>query len=185
MKKNILILLTYLVFNINYIYCQDSAYVKEPFVEKRKLKDNISLGGNIGLSFGDITFINLSPRIGYKVNEKLSSGVGITYQYLNDKRYDPDFISSIYGGSIFSTFTVIEDFFLQTELEILNVEKRFSSDLRANRIFIPVWLVGGGYRVSVGGNSFLMMTLLYDLIQDTNSPYGNNLIIRGGINIGL
>ena len=182
MKIKLISLFFFTIFCGYFCQSQDSNYVKQPEVPKKKFKNRITIGGNLGLNFGDVTLINLSPRIGYKVTKKLTTGVGVTYQYLQDNRIGQNFKSSIYGGNIFSMYSIIDQAFVQTEFELLNVESRFGY---SNRVNVPIWLVGGGYRLSIGGNSFLNFTILYDVIQDSNSPYGNSLIYRGGINIGL
>ena len=52
---------------------QDDNYSSSVF--KKKWKDNfqnrIFYGGNLGLQFGTVTMIDISPMVGYKLTEKL------------------------------------------------------------------------------------------------------------------
>ena len=48
-------------------------------VKNMRLADRIFYGGNLGLQFGTITFIDASPLIGYRLTDKLSLGTGISY----------------------------------------------------------------------------------------------------------
>ena len=63
---------------------------------------HVSVGGNFGLQFGNITFVALSPLINYHFNDYLMIGVGPIYQYFsyNDPTYNYSYSSSIYGGRI-------------------------------------------------------------------------------------
>ena len=52
--------------------------------EKQKGFDisRLVVGGGIGLGFGDITSISVSPMVGYRITDNFSAGVGFGYQYL-------------------------------------------------------------------------------------------------------
>lgn len=61
------------------------------------LKDRLYYGGNFGASFGTITFVDVSPLVGAMINNRLSGGVGATYQYFNDRRFFGG-SNTLYGG---------------------------------------------------------------------------------------
>ena len=144
--------------------------------------DKVVVGGGFGASFGTITNIDLSPSIGYKVKDFWLAGVGTRYVYFSDKRFNPAFTTNIYGGGPFTQLYFLESFLVHSEYEFLNVEQLDSFE---ERTFIQSWLVGGGYRSSIGGgNSFASFIVLFDLIQDANSPY-TNPIFRVNFGFGL
>ena len=99
--------------------------------EKIPLIERFYFGGNLGASFGTITFIDVSPMIGYRITPKFSVGVGATYQYWKDSRYTPDFKQSIYGGRLFSRYVIAEDFlgagnlFAHTEYNMNNSMQKY------------------------------------------------------------
>ncbi len=44
-------------------------------------KSKLFFGGNFGLSFGNSTFINVSPQVGYRFNQYLAAGAGVNFNY--------------------------------------------------------------------------------------------------------
>jgi len=153
-------------------------------------KDRITIGGDLGLSFGNqLTYIRVAPVFGYIVNPKLTIGAGPSFQYWEDRRPIPSLETTIYGGSTFGRYFVLEQIFLQAEFEVLNLDEiNFSptSDFSGrDRVTIPVFFVGGGYSQRTAGGSGFFISLMYDLIGDLNSPYPNDLVFRVGGFIGL
>ena len=69
---------------------QLTAQEKEEKEEKPKgfQKENLFIGGNFGLTFGDYTLINVSPQLGYRFNDYLAAGFGINGQYVSDRLRD-------------------------------------------------------------------------------------------------
>jgi hypothetical protein len=154
------------------------------------LKERIFVGGDLGVSFGsDITYIRVAPMLGYIVSPKFSVGLGPSYQYWEDRRFVPKLESTIWGGSTFARYFLLDAVFLQSEFEVLNLEEiAFSpnSDFgNRNRVTIPVWFVGGGYSQRTASGSGFFVAVMYDLIGDRNSPYPNDLVVRIGGFIGL
>lgn len=165
---------------VNTAYGQDkesnNPYAGLPF------KDRLFFGGDLGLSFGTVTFIRISPIIGFNVSPKFSVGGGPSYQYYKDNRY-VGVESSIYGGSVFGRYFVIENIFLQTEFEVLNLEQLYynsTTDFIPERVTIPVWFVGAGFSQRTPNGSGFFIGLFYDLIGDLNSPYPSNIAVRAG-----
>ena len=52
--------------------------------ERSSVRDRIFFGGNLGFSFGDITFIEVAPLVGYRITDKLSGGLQVQYRYRNE-----------------------------------------------------------------------------------------------------
>ncbi len=147
-----------------------------------QISDKISIGGNFGLNFSSITYINLSPTIGYKLTDQLTAGVGFIYQYVEyDKEiYGFEFKTSTYGGSLFARYRFLENFYATGEFQNLNMD---TYDLNLNqrgRMNIPILFVGGGYLQSIGGKAYVSLSLLYDVLENRYSPY-QNPVIQGGI----
>ena len=141
------------------------------------------IGGNLGLQFGTITILDVSPYIGYKMTNSLSLGAGFTYQYYRDGRGDDKYSSSIYGGRIFTTYSIIPEVFAYAEYEMLNFEvlNSIGEEVRKN---VSSVLVGGGYRQMIGPNMYSDIMILWNLTESIDSPY-TNPIYRVGISIGL
>ena len=142
--------------------------------------DKVVLGGNFGAQFGSVTVVQLNPTAGYKLKESWLVGVSATYLYFQDKRFTPSYVNNIYGGSVFSQYYFLENFIAHAEYEVLNV----GQEVNRGRVNVQAFLVGGGYRSQIGGNSIANIMLLYNVLDDLNYPYSNP-IIRIGFGIGL
>ena len=152
--------------------------------DHKPFKDRLFFGGDIGLSFGDVTFINLQPVVGYKFTDKFGAGLGPSYSYVKDNRRGADYKINAYGGRIFAQYHVIPQAMAYTEFNLINSDVFDDFSYRWKRVNIPAFLVGGGYVEPISESSTLMLMVLWDL---ENSPYSYtaNPIIRVGINIGF
>lgn len=182
-----------MLFLIACMVIYQPAYAQNKRLEQKQNKasgfdpDRLFFGGNLGLQFGTITIIDVSPLAGYKITDRLAAGIGITYQYYNDKRFTPAFSTSIYGGRVFSRFTVIENLFAHVEYEVLNYDALFVDPygyFNKDRVTANNFYVGGGYRQSIGGKAALEILILYNLNESAQSLY-QNPIMRMGISVGL
>lgn len=154
----------------------------------RPIKERLFFGGDLGLSFGNqLTYIRVAPMVGYQVSPDFSFGLGPSYQYWEDRRFMPKLESTIIGGSSFARYFLLDQIFLQTEFEVLNLEEidfNPGDDIQRDRVTIPVLFLGGGYAQRVGRSGFFV-SVLYDIIGDLNSPYPNDLVIRIGGTFGF
>lgn len=183
MRIPLVLLLILLTATTTHAQKSENPYKGLPF------KDRVFVGGNLGLSFGNqLTYIRIAPMLGYYINPRLSVGAGPSFQYWEDRRYSPSLESTIYGGSTFGRFFLLDEIFLQAEFELLNLEEiNFNplSDFNRGRVTIPVLFVGGGYSQKFAGGSGIFIAVMYDIIGDLNSPYPNDLVFRAGGFIGL
>lgn len=153
--------------------------------EKKPFKDRLFWGGDIGAAFGTSTFVNIAPLGGYRITDKLSVGLGGTYQYYSIRFSDGKYSSSIYGGQVFSRYNFTDRFFAHTEYQILNMEVFDPIGWQNRRTNIPFLYVGGGVAYPMGRNSAIVGMLLYDTLQHRLSPFSSPLQYRGGIVIGI
>ena len=154
---------------------------------KPSFKERIFISPDIGLQFGTVTVINISPKVGYRITDRWAAGIGGTYIYYKDKRYKSlgyTFETSIYGGSVFTQYQVFEPVRLYAEYEILDIETFDTNTFETRRRLVPGLLVGGGYTQAIGGNSSFTIMLLYNLLDGPYSIY-ENPILRIGFNFGL
>jgi hypothetical protein len=147
--------------------------------EKPSFRDRLFFGGNVGLSLGDITYIELSPLVGYSITNRASVGLGVTYQYLEFRRTGVS--SSVYGGRLFSRYALLPNVFANAEYEALNLEFLRPSDAKVLRAWVPAFLVGGGYFQRFGRRGGATLMILYNLLHDPiRSPYPSEVILRAG-----
>jgi len=165
---------------------QSQPYSK-PAKPKSDILNRIYVGGYLGLSFGSVTYISVSPLIGYRWTKNLTAGVGFTYQYYQDNYYN--YSSNTYGGLVFVRYNVYKGLFLETDIEANNLEAYTYDPTNAlgytlARKWIPSWLVGGGYSGG-GSRGGFYISVLYDVLQDPNSPYYGIPVIRAGVGFGI
>ena len=150
-------------------------------------------GGDLGFSFGTITFVNINPLVGYRIDKKWSAGISAKYIYYRERRPNFEFSNYMYGGSVFTRYLIGNSFLAHAEFETINAEVRELLSTTWTRKWVPIGLLGAGYRQGLG-NSYLQVLVLYDAINDRYSPYRNEylfgptktpLILRAGFIIGL
>jgi hypothetical protein len=157
--------------------------------ERFRLKDRLWFGGGIGLNFGTVTAIQLDPLVGVHLdrNRKFSSGLGLSYWYYRDGRWNPPIEQNAYGYRVFSRYRVIEQAYLHAEFLHLNAERIIGTfEMRQQRIWVPHLLLGAGYVQPLGSGSSIYLQILFDVLQDPNSVYANQgPILSGGVGIGF
>ena len=122
--------------------------------------------------------IYLAPNVGYNLLEGLAVGVGPSYIYASTKFSDGDkFSSNAIGGNAFARYMVKDPFFIMTQYEILSAKDSGFPE----RYTLSAFYAGAGVLQSLGGNSFLMFAVLYDLTYDEATNYGSPISFNFGI----
>jgi hypothetical protein len=147
------------------------------------------LGGGLGMQFGDVTLIEVSPTVAYRVTERFVPGISLTYQYYKYKipNYE-DYETNVYGSSLFMRYYLFQDFFAHAELMYLNYERSEydmnTGELLLKRVNYFAPLIGGGYRQWFSPSAAVTISVLFNMNETLDSPY-QNPIIRVGFQIGL
>jgi hypothetical protein len=164
----------------------------EEVVEKKKGLDpqRLFFGGNFGLTFGNFTFINISPQVGYRVSPIFSAGTGLNFIYQSDKYYSGSReVKNTLGYAGLNIFGRVNPY----KFIILNAQPELNyvwgttrveglDDSKIDSKFVPSFLVGVGAAIPMGGRGRMIAMLQYDLIQDNWSPYGRNAFFTFGVN---
>ena len=174
MKKTAAIILVLFVL-AGSVFAQqkDSTTVKKSPPKKAE-PSRIYYGGNIGLSFGSYFRISVAPMIGYILSPKTSVGAKIGYEYIEDKRYDNKRTYNNYGGSLFFRYRVIPQAYIHTEFAYMSYKYKVQTQLGnidSDRQWVPFLLLGAGYVQPVSPNTSLFIEVLFDVLNDPNSPY--------------
>ncbi len=127
--------------------------------EKIPLMDRLYFGGNAGFQFGDITFIDVSPLVGYRITDKFSAGVGGTYRYLKNKIFFPPFETNILGYRAFVRYDITQVFYPYAEYE--NLSLRVGNE--APREWFDALFIGAGLFQPVGRRGGINLLVLYNL----------------------
>jgi hypothetical protein len=180
---------------------QNAMFGQEDYAAKRNSSKadsdrKVLFGGSFGASFGSYTYIELSPKIAYLLTDKALAGIGLTgvyskvsYDIINPATWVKtgtfNHESSLYGGSLFAEYLLVENFFPHIEYEALNFEYLIydynRSDYIEDRTWVHSFFVGGGIRQYFGQNSFISIMFLYNLNHQSLSPYDQPYVVRFGV----
>lgn len=183
---------------------------------RRKAQDKgfdpqkLIVGGGLGLGFGDITSVAVSPIVGYRITDHFSAGIGLGFQYYRVKDYFEvynvgnggyDYYplkSTFFYPSLWARYVIYKNFFAQVEGEYdMQNFKVYENDsdpasstygqlisykLKFNS---PAVLIGAGLRQPITDRSSIVLLAMYDVIQDKYSPYLNRIDFRIGFNVGF
>lgn len=164
---------------------QEDVKKEKPPKQKSSFASKLYFGGNIGLTFGSYTMIGVYPLVGYKLTPKLSAGLKLSYQYVSDSRYSQTYTTSNYGWSVFSRYRLIPSLYVHAEYEMINYEL-YNYDGTSNREWVPFLLLGAGYSQSIGGAAWVNVQVLFDVLQDENSPYNQwDPFFSVGVGVGF
>lgn len=164
--------------------------------EKEREKDdrffkseNFFLGGSLGANVGSMTFIDLSPILGYRFTKKFSAGPGVIYQYMNYKDRYISLETSIYGGRFFTEYRLVDNLeeflpiggginhlFVHGEYEFINYDREIfgSGKIRATgRTWHSNTYLGVGIISMFSARSGVSIMFLYNLTPMYASPYSN------------
>ena len=168
MKKNKFLLIAVLLFVSSLALAQKGDYVID---KQSNWQDRIYFGGGFGLSGGSWgTSISLSPLIGYMVSNRLSVGVGATYQYYSYKDFYYDYSDNRWGGQLFARINLIRQVFAYVEYSFLNYSYNGDNNDRRTVDRLPVGL---GISQPLGPRSALNLVAAYDLLYQNNGPYAS------------
>jgi hypothetical protein len=159
------------------------------------------LGGSVGAVFGDYTNVNISPLAGYRFNNYIAAGVNLNAQYgqtryrdYSDRTTQRDQYTII-GGGVWGRVYPIPQLFahVQPEYNSISQKTTYYFDAAGNpkptsyrtNYTVPSLLLGAGYTQGFGSRVGFSFAILYDVLQDSRSPYNNNLIYRAGVGLGF
>lgn len=183
-----------LYFTLGAILIFGSSFAQDD--QRSAFLDKIYVGGGFGASFGDYTYINISPIIGYRVSPKLSVGLRLIYQYTTYEYWDyqdqttKNYSGNDFGVGGFARYMVRGPFFLQAEYEHLNYDGL--DDSGSSRSSFNSFMAGGGISQPIGGKAFFFLTAMYNFSYanfDSNnvyrSPYNSPWVLRIGVTAGF
>lgn len=137
--------------------------------------DRVYVGGGLGFSTSNnLTVITLSPIVGYMITQNLSAGLGVQYQYVNDKFFDTNY--NIYGGNVFTRYN-FNQFFLQTEYNRLNLPI-FDFSGNDTRVSRDRFLIGGGIAQPIGKRARINVVGFYDVLYAEPSVFASPWVFR-------
>ena len=181
--------------NISTIYSQDKPKENKAEKDKKNAPSNFVFGGNIGLQFQTgVLYIEISPNMGYYITPRLMTALGLTYQYYSETYYNSTINSHIFGGRLYSEYTIFENLGKNSriksnlsvighvEYEALNLDRNFSnpsSSAKVNRFWLQGFLIGGGIKQPLGKRGSVNIIILFNINHDNRFPYTNPVLRLG------
>jgi len=155
-------------------------------------KSKLFFGGNLGLSFGTYTIVNVSPLAGYQFSPLVAAGVGVNYSYYGYSDGYYNYSQSYAGLSIFGRLYPIRQFFIQVQPEENYMwysqtptgSYQGQPAIKINQ-FVPSLLLGGGAAIPTGGNGAITISVMYDVLQNIYSPFYRQAVYGFGYNVGF
>lgn len=161
-------------------------------------KDNIFIGGSIGLGLGNGGFsAGANPEVGYTIARWLDAGISTNFNY---NSYSAEYNGGLRqrsfnkGGGVFVRLFPYKGFFLQVlpeynriRFSYKNVSSGYQESIRQEA---PSLLLGAGYGSRQIGNMNFFTVIMIDAGSNVNSPYIGSLgsklpVLRTGFNFYL
>ena len=191
-----------IVIGILILFCSSSfaqyGYYDDPdanFGKKKEKKEDPKwvFGGELMLSFGQYTYIDVKPIAGYRITPRFIVGGGPIYIYEN---YYHQLESSTYGGRGIGQFIVIPDLseylnspplriVVRSEYEYFYLQPIWHDPYSGyyfqdvNFYSVNNWLIGGGISQPLGRRMNLSITIMWDITHHPLSPHTNPIISVG------
>ena len=153
-------------------------------LSERSFKERLTLGGTAAFQLGSVTLLGGAPQLGYRINDNFLAGVGVTYYFQRIKSVTGNVDNSIYGGNIFARHRLLTRVFAHVESEHINIEAFGPFNPIAERQWVSMFWVGGGYYQGLSDRLGAGVTILYDVSENPLNPY-DNPTIRGGVALGF
>jgi hypothetical protein len=162
---------------------------KEPEV-KRQRRDQRPWSQRIGFAFNTSfwantsqVFAEINPLIYYRFPKILSIGTGPTYIFNYDRNSDKTLNG--WGGKIVVRAQLLKFFYLWTEYQGIDNQFLVKNDLPDTGYhkeweYVDSWFLGAGVSIRTGGRSGFSMSVLYDVLHSSSSPYYSPVIYRVG-----
>lgn len=195
MKRTLLALL--LSASVSVLWAQ-----KDSTGEERGFKkENLFVGGSISLGFGSNYFqVGGNPMFGYSLNRFADAGLVVNYihtAYRDYSQYVERLRQNLYGGGAFVRVYPVRFLFAHGQIEhnFISLKALPYNGGAAEKYNegATSLLVGPGYttgRMPGGGGAYGYLSVMWDLLNDENSPYVDNVgrkvpVIRGGFIVPL
>ena len=156
-------------------------------------KSKLRIGPNINFGYnGNVILVGLSPVVGYRIVKFFEPGIGFTYQLQDAASYpnNPGYSSHTIGGQIYVKIYPWKELFIYGEAQTFNFRVREKSLIKGVKnayqsVTYGNVLVGLGYNIKVGNNSYMSLGLMVNLLP--NELYGNRRqpLPLIGFNFGL
>ena len=175
----------------------------EPIDEKSGFKkERLFTGGSVSAGFSSYsTVLGITPQLGYSVTDWADAGITFNVNYTSQRDYQSPgdkLRQTVYGPGAFVRLFPVRFLFASAQYEYNLIHLKYvpasnsgytpdKYNLNASSLLVGVGYAGGREK---GNNTYYYISVSWDILGDSNSPYidgfgRSNPIIRAGYNIGL
>lgn len=156
-------------------------------------KSKLRIGPNVNFGYsGNTILIGLAPVVGYRVVKFFEPGIGFTYQ-LQDAatvNRNPGYSAHTIGGQIYVKIYPWKELFFYAEAQTFNFRVREKSLVKGFKnayqsVTYGNVLVGLGYNIKVGNNSYMSLGLTINLLPNALYGYRRQPLPLIGFTFGL
>jgi hypothetical protein len=151
------------------VFAQKGEYVVQ---QDSDWQDRMYFGGGFGLAGGSgYTSISISPIVGYMISDRLSGGVGASYEYYKNGNFTDD----RWGGQVFLRMNLIKQIFAYGSYQFVNYTT-FNTGGVEGRTTVGRLPLGLGLSQPIGNRSSINFLAAYDVLYNDqlgayNSPW--------------
>jgi len=204
MKKTVFILLLSLGFTCAqgqevYNSSGKPGFHKKTSKHKGYDPSKLILGGEFTLNFGGgYIAAGIAPMVGYRFSKNFEAGIAVGYlynqqpdQYFTNNYPYPSFYdkSNVFYPSIWTRYFVYRGLYVtgQLEYDFISLKEPIDNvgDMASENVNATCLLMGLGLKQPIGGRASFFIEVMYDVLQEQNSPYLNNIVPRAGIAVGM
>lgn len=169
--KNCIIVIIFILFSSSVSFAQFEDFEDNSDNEQKStLREKIFMGGDFGVQLGTLTFLNISPQVGYNITNYWSAGVCSTFMYFRNSYLN--YQTSAYGGGVFTELYPFDILVLHGETQMVNIQA-FDTFYNPFRTWDLNLLGGGGYRQKIGTKGAINYLILWNFTQSEYSVYSN------------
>ena len=151
----------------------------------KSLKERLRLGGNFQVNRQKPFTIDVSLQLSYLLSDKVSTGIGGACRIATKgEAHRLNLQNEMFGARYHFDYMVHKNFFAQTVLEMNRKQAQSANDASSViREWVPGAFVGAGKKFRLGKKLNGNMSLLYNLLHHSDSPYPKPLVFRVGFEL--
>lgn len=140
-------------------------------IQDMSFSERLVKGGGLQAQFGNVTILEISPTLGYKMTEKWVAGVGANYLYFRQNYAGTISSFNVYGVRGFTYYQLLDNVIAYTELEQLSIPGFNPLSGQPERYSLVNHWVGAGFRQWMGPRVALDALLLYNTLYRQSNIY--------------
>lgn len=171
MKTKLVLILLMTSISSSVLFAQDEEEKKGGFK-----KENIFIGTAINLGFSSGVFqIGANPEIGYSITKWLDAGISTNLNYTSYRYTGYSDRVFNYGGGSFVRIWPVKFIFLSAlpEYNFITITRKYTTGSASikEKFNAGSLLLGAGYGNRIVGQSYSYFAIMFDAMNNTNSPY--------------